>query len=228
MSGIKKLFKKKQKPVHEIEESPNSGYIAMDSSSLSSLPAADLMNIIYRFNSEVQILNKQLDEKSSQVEGLTSQISKLNDEINLHKDYSEKLNQELRASISDFNDVSMALHNKSTELGLAKEQLESKDELLESFKNQISVLKDQHVEETEDGGEVKRLKKKIKKSKIHEQRVQELTITNKMLENDVHKHELLSENLNEQIRLLTNKLEDLEKQNKDLELSLHKLSLIHI
>lgn len=90
--GFKKLFAKKQLQESEAEETaPNQpeGYVAMDSKSLQSLSNKELFNIIYRYDTEVKHLNKQLVDTIELSNNKEKDYQQCQEELKLYKEHLE-------------------------------------------------------------------------------------------------------------------------------------------
>ena len=129
MSGIKNLFKKKKKPEKE-QPTLTPSYESVNAASLTSMSAPELLNIIYRYNSEVKILNSNASNLTAELSSSKSLASQLSDETSSHKEQNEKLNKELHESSNSLRETTESLESVRKELEIAQSQLQSKDCLL--------------------------------------------------------------------------------------------------
>lgn len=244
--GFKKLFNKKEKEQTPGIDPPlpQDGYITMDGNSLYNLPVSDLCEIIYKYDTEVKLLNQQLSAANEQVNQFKKDMPPLQDQVTLYKQHSENLQSELTKVESELTDTQTALEGRKAELDLTKSQLISKDELLSNYRKQVDDLQNQlseiNIESLsipESSGnccqdrekEILKLKTELSKLKTtlndtHKlnQEVQELRITTKMLESEIAKMSMQNENYNNHIKSLNEKIASIDKAKQDVEIEGHK------
>lgn len=219
MSGLKRFFNKSRKPTHQIEESPSEPYRSVNSESLERMPPAELLSIIYRYDSEVKYLNTQLEESSQKETKAKSQMIKLKEELVLHRGHGDKLNEEFHAVSVDLKKTAELCEQQKIKVTMMTTELETKDELLRNFKQQIRDLAENSTESGSTGTEGLRAKVAKLKKKLYQnnpESLQELEIAKKLLENEVTKQSALCRQQESQIQSLTTAMATLETERKKL------------
>lgn len=237
MSKLKNIFKKKLKKVENPPRQPE-GYVTVEASNLNQMPISQLVNIIYRYDAELRHLNSAAEGQSSQLTAATSSLTQLQEELSLHKEHNEKLNQECHNAITGLSQSKESLESKEGEMLLLRSQLESMEELVSNFKTQLSELskqlEEQHLAEaqSEDSSYLSMLKAEIVRLKAsqqdirkEEQQRQELTIKNKMLESECAKSQLQVQSLQSQMSALDVKLSEFERKRQSQEMRVFKLEI---
>ncbi|CAG9320182.1 unnamed protein product [Blepharisma stoltei] len=243
---FKKLFKKKDKDSTEHANAntqptqpPPEGYVTMDGSSLYNMPAADLVEIIYKYDAEVKHLNQQISTDSEQLSQFNKDFPILQEKFQYFSKHSEELQNELDRVEEELKDTQASLESRKAELDLAKSQLASKSELVANYRQQVEDLRAQITElETENliipqsagsccadreaeiiklHSDIAKLKTSLAESNKVSQEVQELRITNKSLESEIAKMSIQHEVGNAQIKNLNEKIVLIEKQKQEIE-----------
>ena len=199
--NLKKWFSKKDKTEGSEETTtPQENYTAMASNSLYNLPATELVAIIFKFDLEVKNLNKDLQSTKDQLSSTKQDYSKLQDQSTLYKQHNEALQSECNKLVIDLNEAATSLDTKQESINLLTNQVNSKDEMLSSYKIKLQELEKSLLDlqftgiNFDAGEEIIKLKAKLEESSKSSDEINELKIKNKMQEGEISK---LSQNLSE-------------------------------
>ena len=228
-TGFKKLFNKNKK-TNESEEtvSPTDNYTAMSSNSLYSLPVAELVTIIFKFDQEVKTLNKDLGQTRDQLQTNKSDLSKLQEESALYKENKETLQLECNRLARELNEALTSLDSKQAQLDLFRNQLSSRDELLANYKTRIADLEKQNCElqltgiDLSSSSEMDKFRTKLEEAAKLEATVHDLNMKNKSMEAEISKMSATISDDREQIRMWREKTNVFENARKDAEQELGK------
>lgn len=228
-TGFKKLFNKNKKP-NEPEETvaPSDNYTAMSSNSLYSLPVAELVTIIFKFDQEVKTLNKDLSQSLSQLQTNKADLSKLQEESALYKENKETLQLECNRLARELNEALTSLDSKQAQLDLFRNQLSSKDELVANYKARITDLEKQNCElqltgiDLSSSNEMDKFRTKLEDAAKLEATVHDLNMKNKSMEAEISKMSATISDDREQIRMWREKTNVFENARKEAEQELGK------
>lgn len=228
-SGFKKLFNKKKATTDSEETTtPQENYTAVNSNSLYSLPAAELVTIIFKFDQEVKTLNKELNSLRDQQQATKSDLSKLQEESVLYKENRETLQLECNRLARELNEAVTSLDSKQAQLDLFKSQLISKDEIVSNYKSRISVLEKQNCDLQLSGmnlsssADTDKIRAKLEESNKQEALIQDLELKTKTLETEVNKLCLIISDDKEQLRMWRDKTNLFENARNEAESELAK------
>ena len=227
--NLKKWFSKKDKTEGSEETTtPQENYTAMASNSLYNLPATELVAIIFKFDLEVKNLNKDLQSTKDQLSSTKQDYSKLQDQSTLYKQHNEALQSECNKLVIDLNEAATSLDTKQESINLLTNQVNSKDEMLSSYKIKLQELEKSLLDlqftgiNFDAGEEIIKLKAKLEESSKSSDEINELKIKNKMQEGEISK---LSQNLSEskeQMRMWKDKVNIFEKDRKEIEADINR------
>ena len=227
--NLKKWFNKKDKTeTSEDTTTPQENYTAMSSNSLYTLPPAELVSIIFKFDLEVKNLNKDLLSTKEQLSTIKQDFTKSQEQNLLYKQHNESLQSECNRLALNLNQTTTLLDSKQEQIEVITNQLISRDEISNSYKSKIQELEKQVTElqltgiKFDAGEEIVKLKAKIEESSKSSAEINELKIKNKMLEGEINK---LSANIienKEQIRMWRDKINIFENDRKDTDTELNK------
>jgi myosin heavy subunit len=227
--NLKNWFHKKEKTAASEETTnPQDGYTAMNSNSLYNLPAPELVGIIFKFDLEVKNLNKELASAKETLGSMKTELPKVQEESLLYKQHNENLQSECNKLASDLNEAVTALDSKQAQYDLLKSQLESRDQLILSYKSQIQDLEKQVLDlqitglTFDAGEEIIKLKKSLEESSKHTAEINELKIQNKIQENEINKMSAMITENKEQIRMWREKTNAFEHARTEVETELFK------
>lgn len=229
-TGFKKLFNKK-KTTNESEEttSPQENYTPMTTNSLYTLPANELVAIIFKYDQEVKNLNKELSSVKDQLYSSKSDLSKLQDESVLYKENRETLQLECNRLARELNEAVTSLDSRQAQLDLFKSQLASRDELVTNYKSRITELEKQNCDlqlsamHLSTGAEIDKFRAKLEESSKQEALIHDLNLKTKTLEAEVTKLCLTISDDKETIRMWRDKTNLFENARKEVETELLKI-----
>ena len=205
--NIKNWFKKEKTAPSEEASSPQEGYTSMSTNSLYSLPPAELVSIIFKYDLEVKNLNKELSSAKDSLSTMKIDLPKYQEQALLYKQHNETLQNECNKLASDLNEAQSVLDRTQASFDITQNQLSSKEELIYSYKAKIIELEKQVLElqitgiNFDAGEEITKLKSKLAEASNSNAAINELKINNKMLENEVSKLSASISEGKEQIRM---------------------------
>ena len=229
-TGFKKLFNKK-KASNDSEEtaSPQENYTPMSTNSLYTLPANELVTIIFKFDQEVKNLNQELLSVKDQLQSSKSDLSKLQDESVLYKENRETLQLECNRLARELNEAVTSLDSRQAQLDLFRSQLASKDELVTNYKSRITELEKQNCDlqlsamHLSAGPETEKFRAKLEESSKQEALVHDLNLKSKTLEAEITKLCLTVSDDKETIRMWRDKTNLFENARREAESELVKV-----
>ncbi|OMJ78834.1 hypothetical protein SteCoe_21278 [Stentor coeruleus] len=222
------IKRKTQNITSEEASTPSDNFTAMNSNSLYSLPVNELVSIIFRFDLEVKNLTKELNLAKDTISSYKGDLPKTQDQSLLYKQHNEALQIECNKLAKDLNEARTSLYNRNGQFDLMKNQMLSKDELIQNYKAKIQDLEKQVLElqitgiSFQPSDEVVQLKAKLEESKKILPQINELNAKNKSLESEIAKLSSTINNDKTQIRSWQEKTLACEKSRKDFELELIK------
>ncbi|OMJ89999.1 hypothetical protein SteCoe_7791 [Stentor coeruleus] len=226
---MKNWFKKKDKTNNPEETStPTENFTAMNSNSLYSLPVNELVSIIFRFDAEVKNLTKELISVKESLGVYKADLPKAQEQSLLYKQHNETLQAECNKLATELNEATTALCSRQGQLDLLKNQLSSKDELVQNYKFKIQELEKQNLElqitgiDSKPEKEVLHLKAKLEDSSRASAEISELQIKNKTLESEIAKLSACVSEDKDQIRMWKDKTNVFENSRKELEIEVNK------
>ncbi|OMJ80804.1 hypothetical protein SteCoe_18858 [Stentor coeruleus] len=161
------IKRKTQNITSEETATPSKNFTAMNSNSLYSHPVNELVSIIFRFDTEVKNLVKELNLAKDTLSSYKDDLPKAQEQSLLYKQHNEALQIECNRLAKDLNETTTTLCSKNGQIDLLKNQLFSKDELIQSYKAKIQDLEKQVLElqmtgiNFQPGDEVSQLKMKL-------------------------------------------------------------------
>jgi chromosome segregation ATPase len=229
-TGFKKLFNKKKTNESEETVTPADNYTAMSSNSLYSLPVPELVSIIFKFDQEVKSLNKDLTQNKDQLQSTKSELSKLQEESSLYKENKETLQLECNRLARELNEAVTFLDSKQAQLDLFRNQLSSREELLNNYKSRIADLEKQNCDLQLTGinltdsssSEIEKLRQKIAEANKQDALIHDLNLKSKSLEAEVNKLSAVVADDREQLRMWREKTNIFENARKEAENELNK------
>jgi chromosome segregation ATPase len=124
-ASLQKFFKKR-KAAEEVQVQVQEQYQTVESNQLAQSSPEDLMQVIYRYDTEVKRLNKAIEDSRS----VQAEHDKGLEEAQLYKKHNETLQKHVQDLSEEVDQIKATLDTSASEVATLKEQLLAKEQTL--------------------------------------------------------------------------------------------------